>query len=156
MILLSKVEFRQGEIFLKKSFWTSCSVFHWISTFLHSIYNSQCQCVCLSPLFNRVEWKLLIKEGMRPYKTAPQCESQNYSTFTPNIESLLRKKISSRCVPKYLWFPFLTKYFFPELTLPFCYFYFTLSHSYTYNTYKFTLKPFHKVVDMVNIFHLPP
>ena len=65
--------------------------------------------------------------------------------------------------PKYLGLPVLTKYFgknicfCPEEDLNFHHFTLTLGHFYTYNTWKFTKKKnFHKVVDMVNIFHLQP
>ena len=100
--------------------------------------------------------------SMSSCKTTPWCESQNHTTFTPNIELLLRKTLSSCFVPKYLRVPFLKKYFVnwfffcPELILNFIFFTFTLGHSYTYNKCKFTFKTFHKIVYMVNIFHLTP
>ena len=64
--------------------------------------------------------------------------------------------------PKYLALPVLTKYFVkknclcPEEGLHFCYFNLTLGHFYTFNTWNSQKKLFHKVLDMVNIFHLQP
>ena len=83
--------------------------------------------------------------------------------FSPPIcGKFCEKLIVCFLFPKCLGLPVHTIYFVkqiclcPEEGLKFHYFNLTLGHFYTFNTWHSQNKYFHKVVDMVNIFHLQP
>ena len=96
-------------------------------------------------------------------KLVHKFQSLNCTTFTANFRSLLWINYLSVFSPK---IPMITSSYkivckkkcclCPEVGIIFCYFTLTLCYFYTHNTWKSTLKPFHKVVDMVKIFHLQP
>ena len=99
---------------------------------------------------------LLTLEGsvQRSYDTLQACASislSNLCTFHLPYLVTFVNKLFFCFVSKYLGLPVLTKYFVkivclsPEVGQKFCYFTLTFGHSYTYNTCKFTFKPFRKV-----------